>query len=273
VNEFDRLQYTPLQYALMSEDGKITPLETLQYLIEQKSDINLKNQQQNETSFLIAIRNQHISLDILKYLVDSKGEIYDFDNEHKNFFDPLFENKNLTVEMVEYFIEKKWDPLQKGENGKTPLRLLCSYHIVPLEVLKYFVEKDESLITVKSYNKTTLLHLACQSNYVTLDHIKYLVEKNSDLNSMDDLYPTPFNCATSKNYTILKYFFDIGAPLFNNCSKFFNIPEKNLSIESLIVFLSQPNYFFENRYKELNEKFQNLFLEYNNGTLWNIERN
>ena len=94
---------TPLHIACENEN---ISFEIIEYLVENKSDINLKDTF-DYTPLHLACKNKNISSEIIKCLVEKKSDLNSKDTYNKNPLQFASENENISVEIIEYLELKK----------------------------------------------------------------------------------------------------------------------------------------------------------------------
>jgi ankyrin repeat protein len=178
-------------------------LEEVRALVENGTDVNLKNRS-NKTPLFFAARNGN--LELVKYLIENHANVNVIDKDGEK---PIFyavQSGNL--EVVKYLVENRAHVKAKNNKDITPLFYAAKDGY--LEIIKYLVEKGAD-VTVKDniYGEIPHFNAACSGH---LEVVKYLVEKGLDVNVKSKYYKTPiFNAVQSGHLEIVQYLVEQGA--------------------------------------------------------------
>ena len=142
---------------------------------------------------------------------DSKYDIFNGNNEKKNFFDACSKGD---VELVNEYISKSKDVLflvnQKNTFKQTPLHIASSHG--HLEIVKILVENDAN-VNVLNYKKMTPLHLSSMFGYIELTN--FLLNKKISIDEQDETGGSALAYACAKGHKeIAKLLIDYGADIY-----------------------------------------------------------
>jgi ankyrin repeat protein len=178
-------------------------LEEVKTLVENGTDVNLKNRS-NKTPLFFAARSGN--LEVVKYLVENRANVNAIDKDSEK---PIFyAAQSGNLEVVKYLVENRAHVKAKNNKDITPLFYAAKDGY--LEIVKYLVEKGAD-VTAKDniYGEIPHFNVACNGH---LEVVQYLVEKGLDVNVKDKYYKTPiFNAVKSGHLEIVKYLVEQGA--------------------------------------------------------------
>ena len=124
-------------HSLYSNEDNQLPVETIKFMVENKSDFNTRNEIGN---CLIHSASKKGNIELVKYLVELKANI---NSKNKNGSTPLHlycGYKETSFENVKYLVEMKSDLNAKNKNGSIPLTSAVYNLNTPIETLKYLIE-------------------------------------------------------------------------------------------------------------------------------------
>ena len=166
--------------------------EVIEYLLENKSDVNKKCNNAYPIHFLLGNPNNNCSLESLKLLMDNKADLNVVDDFKVSPFGRAVHFR-YPIKILECLINSKSDINHRDKNGSTPLHSACfvNNHFFKseeksLEIIKFLiVNKSDLNITLKSINvgDTPFEVLFHKNNkkHLLSEVIKFMLEKKIDL--------------------------------------------------------------------------------------------
>jgi hypothetical protein len=150
----------------------IIPNEKLKVRI--KDIINYLKKYKKETLLVQACKNDKITLDLLKSLVENKCDLNSIDKLTLNTpFYNFCRNPNFTVEMLNYLIVNKCDlNLQHPSTHKVPFINACENKNVSLDIIKCLIDNKTNLNFQGDKNKMTPFLFACKT--LNFEILRYL---------------------------------------------------------------------------------------------------
>jgi len=182
---------TPLHFS-----SRYGHLSVVEYLVNQKADINSKDENDN-TPLHFAARNGHLS--VVEYLVNQKADI---NSKDENDNTPLhFAARNGHLSVVEFLVNQKADINSKDENDNTPLHFAArNGHLSVVE----FLVNQKADINSKDENDNTPLHFAARNGHLSV--VEFLVNQKADINSKDENDNTPLHFAAQNGHlSVVEY--------------------------------------------------------------------
>ena len=179
VNQQDNTGNTPLQIAC-----KRLPLEYIKYFVDKKANLNLVNVY-GEIAIHEACRKKDYSIETVKFLIDCKSDL----NIKSRYCQdtPLFlacNNKAISLDFIKLLVESKSDLNFQQNNHKTPLHYACENVNVSLDILKYMIQKKADInVRLKSLFKTPL-DLASQNTNLK----KKMKEKYGETGDLKEIF-------------------------------------------------------------------------------------
>jgi ankyrin repeat protein len=167
------------------KDEKVN-LQMLNYLVQLKSDLNLKNEE-GMTPIYYLINNNKVTLEMVQYLIENKADV----NIKANFNSSLLIKacqKKKNVEIIKYLIEKKSEinnkELKDPHNFnfiqqnvyKTAIYFCCIDPFPSFEIIRSLVDHKAD-INMKDLNNEIPLFYASKNENSSFEIIKYLIEK------------------------------------------------------------------------------------------------
>ena len=133
--------------------------EIVKYLIEKKSEINIKDKN-GYTALFLATLNKKINLDLIKILVENKAEINGTDKKKNNVLHNLFDFTDCsnTIHIIQYLLSNKAIINQVGPKKNTPLHIAAINPNFQL-FLPFFIENNVHFDSLNKYNASPLHYL------------------------------------------------------------------------------------------------------------------
>ncbi|KAJ5066714.1 molting protein mlt-4 [Anaeramoeba ignava] len=166
-----------------------------------KLKLNINDIDKNSTLHT-ALKN-HVSLDIIKLLVESGAEI-----NHPNGRTPIFYSCLCSEEYLKYFLDLKTDIFIV--DSMSILHFACA-HNASFKIIQLLLESGLDKF-IQEKNGQTPLHLAC-SNCVSLEIIDILLKSgaNSVINFHDFITPLIYSIEANQSIEILRILLESGA--------------------------------------------------------------
>ena len=206
---------TLLHLITKSTEKTIKP-EMLKLLVECNADLNAKDMNGNR-ALECALKNHHISLDIIKFLFESKAEL--IDRNTNGLLHCAFEREHdVAIELIQYLIDKKCNLNALNSFGNTPLHFAARNKQISIESLRFILDQKADM-NLKNYANDTVLHLLCKNESFCIDKIKLFVEYKSDLNLPNSIERIPLHCACenqSASFEIIQFLIDKKSDLLSN---------------------------------------------------------
>jgi ankyrin repeat protein len=182
-----------LHFYLKTTNEMKLSFQTIKYLIEKKSDLNVMyqiNYSNRNSPLHLACMNEKIQLELIKSLFENKTD-YNLANREENT--PLHLaclNKNVSFGIIKHLVNNKCDVNSKNKYLNNPLHLSLFNENISLEIIKYLVDNKCNL-NLMNNKKYTPLHIAYKRENNSTEIIKFLIISKSDLNLKDKHNKTP----------------------------------------------------------------------------------
>ena len=128
----------------------------------------------------MAILHHNQSTNLIKYLIENKSKINEYDFPIQTPLHLSLQLSNLSFETIKLLVEKKSDLSLKNRAGFLPLHLACKNDQVNFEILKLLIESNSNI--QDTVTGASPLELVCENKNVSLEIVQYFIEKNSNVN-------------------------------------------------------------------------------------------
>ena len=260
------------------------------YLIENDSDVNLKDESGNNVLHHLSKLHTKINSKVMELLKQRISNFNEYNNENKRAIDLLSENKHFDFDFFKFLIENKCGIDLKGNTVKNMLsNSILHYNYDTLSFL--FGSKVDINLALDDHNNSAI-HLFCAAKKNSIKMLKFLIEKKSDLNLQNSNLRSPFHSFCEKReipFETITYFvqnraalnlkdIDGNTPL--HCySSIHRVPKTFKKIVSFLIYNGldfHQLYSFQTVVKRLYVSrfpLDHLYQQYNQCSLWSIETN
>ncbi|KAJ3445756.1 ankyrin repeat-containing protein [Anaeramoeba flamelloides] len=240
--------------------GDKLDLEIIQFLIQQKVNINLSNKNDKKTALhLICQKKQKTNpkkrqernalyFQIVKILIENNCKINCTDNTNSTPLIYLCQKENPQIEIIELLLKKGAKINCQNSDDKSPFFLACEQKNPSIKLLKLLIKRGAD-INIQVENLTTPIHLICNRSTGLPNIVKLLIKYGVHINSriaIKKYTPLHYVCKTSADPAIIKLLLINGTEPNFQCQLF-----KNTAFNFLVMYN-----------KKINDQTIDLFFEY-----------
>ena len=169
---------------LLSKDAN-SHFEKIKYLVENRADLNLMNDDQ-ETPLLFAAKNNHVDLPIFSYLIENKADPNNTENPVLNCL--VGSEEHLEKEKIKYLLQNGVDINLRDYDNKNSFEIYCYNEDTDLEIFKLFLDNKASLNInneeeddEEEYNDSPFQIILINPK-LSLEVLNFFLENKADLN-------------------------------------------------------------------------------------------
>ena len=179
-------------------------LQYIKFLVANKCNLNQAEKRFLNTPLHLATKNENMSLEIIQYLLENKAQLNGKNVMKDSVLHCATINQNISFEIMKVLIENKSNLNQVNGKNKPPLHLAASNCNISLDIIQLFDHHKADLKVKSSFYKNSLLHTLCynksEDKTQIFEIVKFLCEKKAQINYQNTYKNLPIHSAT-KNIT------------------------------------------------------------------------